>query len=182
MLMNGTSKARGAAVPGGPPGGACPPEVVISVETYWWHLARARESRTRAEAAKRAWAMAAAAGRVHVILSGTPGAVPDVERDPLAWHDLSVLLGRLAMALDRDLSWAWVGCAADDSASCGACRASQGLAATVSRAEFAAAWPLVWRGLAALAASGGNGEPPWLRGFTAVQVEWAASAVIGAPW
>jgi hypothetical protein len=150
---------------------------LLDTETYWWHLARLRESRSRAEAARHARSMAGAAARRYAVLAGAPGAG---DRDPVAWFDLSVCLDRLAMALDRDFTW--TGCDEDDPGDREAHQTWERLAATVARSEFTAAWQPVGRGIKALAAPRGDGSPAPLREFTATHVAWAAAAVTEAPW
>jgi hypothetical protein len=149
---------------------------LLDTETYWWHLARLRESRSRAEAAGHARCMAEVAARRHVVLAGAPG---KGDRDPAAWHDLSVILDRLAMALDRDFTWTG---REDGPRDREAHQAWERLAATVTRSDFAAAWRPVGEGIKALAVSCGEGSPAALREFTVTQVGWAAAAVIEAPW
>lgn len=150
---------------------------LLDTETYWWHLAQLRESKSRSEAARRARCMAGVAARRHAALAGAPGTG---DRDPVAWHDLSVCLDRLAMALNRDL--AWTGCDEGHPGDHEAHRAWERLAATVTRSEFAAAWQPVGECIKALAAPPGDGSPAPLREFTATQVAWAAAAICEAPW
>jgi len=120
--------------------------------------------------------MAGAAARRYAVLAGARGAG---DRDPVAWFEVSVCLDRLAMALDRDFTWA--DCDEDDGDR-EERRAWERLAATVTRSEFAAAWQPVGRGIKALAAPRGDGSPAPLREFTATQVAWAAAAITEAPW
>ena len=150
---------------------------LLDTETYWWHLARLRESRSRAEAARHARCMAGVAARRCDALNGTPGTG---DQDPAAWCDLSAVLERLAMALNRDITW--TGYDEDDPGGREAHRAWERLAAADTRSEFSVAWQLVGRDIKALAAPRGNGSPAALREFTVIQVAWAASAITDAPW
>jgi hypothetical protein len=150
---------------------------LLDTETYWWHLARLRESRSRAEAASHARTMAAVAARRCAALNGTSGTG---DQDSAAWHDLSAVLDRLAMALNRDI--AWTGCDEGDLGDREAYRAWERLAAADTRSEFAAAWQPVGRDIKALAAPREDGSPAPLREFTATQVAWAAAAITEAPW
>ena len=157
-----------------------PTAAVIDAETYWWHLARLRESRTRAQAAGHTWSLATAATHIAAALAGAPGTVPDPSRDPVAWHDLSACLVRLATALERDFTW--TGCDPDDPDDGEAHREWKRLAHTVTRAEFAAAWRLVSQNIETLAAPREDGTPAPLRAFAAAQVARVAAAVTSAPW
>jgi hypothetical protein len=149
---------------------------LLDTETYWWHLARLRESRSRAEAAAHARAMAGVAGRRYAVLAGTRGAG---DRDPGAWFELAVYLDRLTMALDQDFTWT----SGEDGPEDGEERRSwERLAAASTCGEFAVAWQLVGERIKALAAPRADGSPAPLREFTANQVTWAGVAVTCAPW
>jgi hypothetical protein len=178
--MTETATIPGAAGATALSGRPYPPTAVVDVERYWWHLARLRESRSRVQAAGHAWSLAAAAGRIAAALLGAPGTVPDPSRDPVAWHDLSICLVRLAMALERDFNWA--GCDADDPGDGEAQRDWKRLAHTVTRAEFAAAWRPVSQDIETLAAPRDDGTPAALRAFAAAQVDRVVAAVTGALW
>jgi hypothetical protein len=150
---------------------------ILDTETYWWHLARLRKSKSRAEAARHARSMAGVAARRCAALAGAPGVG---DRDPVAWSDLSACLVRLAMALERDFTW--TGCDPDDPADGVAHRAWKRLAHTITRSDFTVAWQPVGEDIEALAAAREDGSPALLREFTATQVAWAAAAVTEAPW
>lgn len=150
---------------------------LVDTETYWWHLARLRESRSRAEAALHTRSVAGVAARRHATLADAPGTG---DRDPAAWHDLSALLDRLAIALNQAITW--TGCDEDDRADREAHWAWERLSNAVTRSEFAAAWEPVGQGIKALAALRADGSPVPLHEFTVTQVVWAAAAVIDAPW
>lgn len=178
--MTQTATIPGAAGATALSGRPYPAAAVVDAERYWWHLARLREATTRAQAAGHAWSLAAAAGRIAAALASAPGTVPDPGRDPVAWHDLSVCLVRLAIALERDFTWA--GCDPDDPGDGEAHREWKRLARTVTRAEFAAAWRPVSQSIETLAAPPEDGTPAALRAFAAAQVARVAAAVTGAPW
>jgi hypothetical protein len=178
--MTQTATIPGPAAATGLSGHPYPAAAVTDAETYWWHLGRLRESTTRTQAAGHAWSLAAAAGRIAAALPSAPGTVPDPSRDPVAWHDLSACLVRLAMALERDFTWA--GCDPDDPGDGEAHREWKRLACTVTRAEFTAAWQPVSQNIETLAAPREDGTPAPLRAFAAAQVARVAAAVTGAPW
>ena len=178
--MTGTATNYGTAGATALSGRPYPPAAVVDAEKYWWHLARLPESRTRAEAAGHTWSLATAAARITAILASAPGTVPAPSRDPVAWHDLSVCLVRLALALERDFTW--TGCDPDDPNDGEAHREWKRLAHTVARSEFTAAWQPVGQHIEALAAPREDGTPARLRAFTAAQVAQVAAAVTAAPW
>ncbi len=174
MLMTDTATIQGTAT--ALSGRPYPADAVIDAERYWWHLARLRESRTRAEAAGHAWSLATAAGRIAAALADDPPPAPDPSRDPAAWRDLDSYLNSLATALDRRL------CPCTEAGDHAARAAWEYLAGTVTRSEFATAWQPVGQRIEAPAAPCGDGAPTPSRAFAAVQIAWAAAAVIAAPW
>jgi hypothetical protein len=155
--------------------------VTVAAEAYWWHLGRLRLASSRVQAADRARALARAAGKVAAALSGHPEAVPDTHADPLAWTDISTLLGGLAIALDHG---------SYPDALDGAYHGWENLAGATTRREFAAAWYPFARefrqraGLDCTAAkdNGTRDEDEPLRAFAVAQVTTAAAAIIDAAW
>jgi hypothetical protein len=178
--MTDTATIQGTAAATALSGRPYPAAAVIDAETYWWHLARLRESRTREQAAAHIRSLANAATHIADALASAPSTVPDPSRDPVAWHDLSVCLVRLATALERDFTW--TGCDPDDPDDGEAHREWKRLAHTVTRSEFAAAWRPVSQNIEALAAPREDGTPAPLRAFAAAQVARVAAAVTSAPW
>lgn len=161
--------------------------VTVAAEAYWWHLDRLREARTRKEAADRAQRLAQAAGRIAATLTGHPQAAPDTHADPLAWTDISTLVGALAIALGGTR----IDHGSYPDALDGPYDGWEDLAGAATRREFAAAWyPFTQEfrqraGLDGTAApddeTEGDGELA-LRAFAVAQVTRAAAAIIDAPW
>jgi hypothetical protein len=161
--------------------------VTVAAEAYWWHLGQLRLASSRAQAADRAQYLAQAAGKVAAALTGHPEATPDTHADPLAWTDISTLLGGLAIAL---------GGVPIDSGSYpdaldGPYHGWEDLAGASTRREFAAAWyPFAqefWQrvGLDGTAGQDDKSESDGellLRAFAVAQVARAAAAIIDAAW
>jgi hypothetical protein len=166
-------------------GHSYPAAAVVDAEKYWWHLARLRESKTRAEAAQHTWSLAVAAAHIADVLTGNPA---DSSRNPAAWYDLTDYLDHLAMALDSDF-FSTSPSNAEEPRDRKAGEAWEHLARAVTRREFAAAWhPFeeYLRQRAGLDASTGPDDgddgQPLLRAFAVAQVVKAAAAIIDAPW
>lgn len=157
-----------------------PAAAVIDAERYWWHLARLRESRTRAQAAGHAWSLATAATHIAAALADNPPTAPDPGRDPAAWHGLAGYLGWLAMALDGAFC---PGPEGDEPGDRAAREVWEHLAGTVTRSEFTAAWRPLGECLRQRAGLGGSQSDRDERdAFAAGQTAMVASAIIGAPW
>jgi hypothetical protein len=136
-----------------------PQPAAIEAERYCWHLNMLRGSRTRVEAAKRTRGLATAAGRVAGALPAADQQAKGTWADPDAWTDLWACLTCMAVALERGtlIGPGW-----------------KALAATRTRAEFAAAW----KSLAETLTREGTSLP----GFATAQAQAAADATTSAPW
>lgn len=174
--MTDTATIQGTAAATALSGRPYPAAAVIDAETYWWHLARLRESRTREQAAGHARSLATAAGHIAAALAGDPPAAPDPSRDTIAWHDLADYLDCLATALDSS-SFCPCLCGAEER------EVWEHPAATVTRREFTAAWRPVGEYLRRRAGLDGSQTGAGERdAFAAGQVVTVASAILGAPW
>jgi PHD/YefM family antitoxin component YafN of YafNO toxin-antitoxin module len=161
--------------------------VMVAAEAYWWHLDRLRLATSRAQAADRAQRLAQAAGKVAATLTGHPEGAPDTHADPLAWTDISTLVGGLAIALGG----VRIDHGSYPDALDGPYDGWGDMAGATTRREFAAAWyPFAQEfrqragidGTTAQDDGTRDDDVPALRAFAVAQVTRAAAAIVDAAW